>query len=325
MEHECIDILMATYNGEKYLREQIDSILNQTYKNFNLIISDDCSKDDTVKILKEYEKKDSRITLYCQKNNLGYRKNFEFLCKNSKADYVMLADQDDVWNLEKVELLFNYIQKNNYILVFSDLEIVDSNLKTINKSMIRYMGKKKQCKYNDYRAVNLDNVVTGCATIFKKEVLEKAIPFPTEVYPHDWWLALIATELGKISFYDKPLVKYRQHETNTIGIKSQMKERIDFYVYRKELIDFHKKQFNVCNNRIKLFDKYKKIIINGNEYFKRIDKNKHNLFKNIKMFMIIHNGIKLSRKLKHFTMYHFPRIGKFLFDKRSELNEKTAD
>lgn len=111
-EQEKIDILLATYNGEKYLREQIDSILKQTYKNFNLIISDDCSKDSTRKILKEYEQKDNRIIVYLQENNLGYVKNFEFLLSKVQSKIYMLSDQDDVWLPEKIEKTYNKLKKN---------------------------------------------------------------------------------------------------------------------------------------------------------------------------------------------------------------------
>ena len=100
---EKIDILLATYNGEKYLKEQLDSILNQTYKNIRIIISDDCSKDTTPEILKEYQKKDDRIELHIQKNNLGVVKNIEFLLREVKSPYYMLADQDDYWLPEKAE------------------------------------------------------------------------------------------------------------------------------------------------------------------------------------------------------------------------------
>ena len=104
---EKIDILMATYNGEKYLEEQIESILNQTYSNFRLIISDDCSTDRTCAILKEYAQKDNRIELYFQEKNLGYVKNFEFLLGKVESELYMLSDQDDYWFPEKVEKTYN--------------------------------------------------------------------------------------------------------------------------------------------------------------------------------------------------------------------------
>jgi rhamnosyltransferase len=106
---EKIDILLATYNGEKYVREQIESILHQTYTNFNLLISDDVSKDSTVSILKEYEQKDSRVKVFVQEKNLGYIRNFEFLLKQVTSNYYMLSDQDDFWLPEKVEKSYKKI------------------------------------------------------------------------------------------------------------------------------------------------------------------------------------------------------------------------
>ena len=107
---EQIDILLATYNGEKYLREQLDSILNQTYENIQLIISDDCSKDDTRNILKQYEEKDRRVKVYYQDENIGCIKNFEFLLKQVKNKIYMLSDQDDIWMPEKIEKTYQKLE-----------------------------------------------------------------------------------------------------------------------------------------------------------------------------------------------------------------------
>ena len=102
---EKVDILLATYNGEKYIREQIDSILNQTYKEFRLLISDDGSTDGTRDILNEYKAKDDRIEIFMQEENLGVVKNFEFLLKKVEAKYYMFSDQDDIWKDEKIVLI----------------------------------------------------------------------------------------------------------------------------------------------------------------------------------------------------------------------------
>lgn len=114
---EQIDILMATYNGEKYLKEQIESILNQTYKNIRLVISDDCSKDRTREILKQYEQ-DKRIEVYYHEKNQGYIKNFEYLLKQVKNDIYMLSDQDDVWLPEKVEKSYKTLIDNDADMAF---------------------------------------------------------------------------------------------------------------------------------------------------------------------------------------------------------------
>ena len=172
---EKIDVLLATYNGEKYLKEQIDSILEQTYKNIRLIISDDCSKDRTPEILKEYQQNDDRIELHIQKSNLGVVKNIEFLLKQVKSPYYMLADQDDYWLPEKVEKSLEKLKKENVDLVFGDLEVVDKDLKTMYSSFNDYMLlTRKINKYIDSYKVNyLYNCVTGCTVLAKKETIEK--------------------------------------------------------------------------------------------------------------------------------------------------------
>ena len=138
---ETVDVLLATYNGEKYIREQIESILNQTYKNIRLIISDDCSKDNTPEILKEYEKNDNRVELYIQEENLGVVKNIEFLLGKVKDKYYMLSDQDDVWLPEKIEKSLETLINKNVDLVFGDLEVVDQDLKTMYPSWRFYVIK----------------------------------------------------------------------------------------------------------------------------------------------------------------------------------------
>ena len=136
--NEKIDILLATYNGEKYLKEQIDSLLNQTYNNIQIIISDDCSTDKTREILKQYEKNEN-IKIFYQEENLGYVKNFEFLLKQVENNLYMLCDQDDVWKKQKIEKTVEKLQKENLDLVFGDLEVVDEKLTTIHKSYNKYM------------------------------------------------------------------------------------------------------------------------------------------------------------------------------------------
>ena len=161
---EEIDILMATYNGEKYLKEQVESILNQSYSNFRLIISDDCSTDKTREILSEYEKKDKRIEVYYQEKNLGYVKNFEFLLERVKNEIYMLSDQDDYWLPEKIEKTYNKLNEEDADLVFTDLIVVDDNKRVINPSFNKLMNleKKIQKTIETYELAYLYNCVTGC-------------------------------------------------------------------------------------------------------------------------------------------------------------------
>ena len=178
---KTIDILLATYNGEKYIKEQIESILNQTYKNIRIIISDDCSKDGTTEILSEFEKIDSRIVVYYQKENLGYIRNFEFLVSKVQSEMFMLSDQDDVWLPEKIQKSVELMERKNADLVFGDLEVVDENLKTIYPSFGDYMllnRKIKKC-INSYKVNYLYNCVTGCTTLVKSKWIEKILPIPS--------------------------------------------------------------------------------------------------------------------------------------------------
>ena len=171
---EQIDILLATYNGEKYLEEQLNSILNQTYSNIRILISDDCSKDKTRKILEKYAQKDNRIQLYFQEKNLGYVKNFEFLLRQVENDIYMLSDQDDVWQETKVEHTYKKLIESNADLVFTDLEVVDENLKTIYPSFNDYMKLTRKIKkyVNDYRLQYLYNCVSRMYINVKKEIYE---------------------------------------------------------------------------------------------------------------------------------------------------------
>ena len=127
---EKVDVLVATYNGEKYLREQLDSIIKQTYKNIRILISDDCSKDRTQEILQEYEKKDDRIKIFLHDRNLGSNKNFEFLLRQVESKFYMLSDQDDVWLPEKIEKTIQKQKETGADLVFGDLEVVNEKLET---------------------------------------------------------------------------------------------------------------------------------------------------------------------------------------------------
>lgn len=318
-----VDILLATYNGEKYLKEQLDSILNQTFQDFTVIISDDCSKDKTREILSYYEKKDKRIKIYYQHRNLGYRKNFEFLCKKSHADYCMFSDQDDVWEKNKIEILLNEIEKGHYSLVHCDLRVTNQKLETLYPSMIRYMNKLKQCQFSDYRAVNLDNVVTGCALIATHEVIQKALPFPGEIYVHDWWVALIATQIGKIHYIDTPLVNYRQHEKNSIGIRSQERRSLDFEQYRSSVIEFHQKQYQICLQRKDKFqENYRTVVEMSNSYFQEIETHNRPFFQKIKLHRKVYKDEPLQRQIKLFLMLYYPNFAKKLYNLRKKRQER---
>ena len=218
--NEKVDILIATYNGEKYLKEQIDSILNQTYQNIHLIISDDKSTDTTQDILKQYES-DDRITIFYQEQNLGYIKNFEFLLSKVQSNLFMLSDQDDIWLKEKVEKSVQKLQTENLDLVFGDLKVVDENLVTLYPSFVKYMklDRKIRNEINTKKLQYLYNCMTGCTILSKKSFLTKILPLPknSKYMVHDYWIGLVVSLSGKIGFLSTPYILYRQHGNNQIG------------------------------------------------------------------------------------------------------------
>ncbi len=209
-----ISIAMATYNGEKYLAEQLDSILAQTVQDFELVICDDCSTDGTVRILEEYMQKDSRIKVFVNKENLGFVKNFEKAIKLCSGEYIALSDQDDVWLPEHLEILMRNIKDKD--LICGNAVLCDENLKTINTdllsvSKIDFLPDNK----DDWFFFLLHgNIFQGAASLFKSNIIEKALPIPSKVKFHDRWLALVAASENGVSYINKPILYYRQHGEN---------------------------------------------------------------------------------------------------------------
>ena len=215
-----VDILLPTYNTrEKYLKKQLDSLLNQTYTNIKIYISDDASTNNNLlEILNEYKDKDNRIVLFKQKQNLGYNKNFEFLMNQSTADYIMFCDHDDIWHDDKVEKSLKKIQESNCSLVYSNCRQIDENGKLIKNNYFKtkniplIQGKSKLA-ISRYAGL-------GCSQIITKEVKERMIPFKPEVMAHDWLAGFIANEQNGINYIYEELFDYRLHTSNVFGGRS---------------------------------------------------------------------------------------------------------
>ena len=194
MEEELVDILVTTYNtNEKYLRKQINSLLRQSYKNLKIYISDDNSQDkNVIKVLKEYEEKDNRIKLFLQQTNLGYNKNFEFLLKKSKANYIMFCDHDDIWHLDKVQKSLDKIKQENVDMVYCNCRQIDEDGLVIKESYFKY---KNVPLVNGKSKLAISRCVgIGCSQIITKDVRNKMIPFKKWTIAHDWLAAFIANE-----------------------------------------------------------------------------------------------------------------------------------
>lgn len=206
-----ISIAMTTYNGERYLKEQLDSIYAQTYKNVEVIVTDDCSTDGTVKVLKEYSKSHG-LRYFVNEKNLGYVKNFEKAISLCNGDFIALCDQDDIWRTDKLEKLYEGIGSN--LLIHSDATLIDESGNILSESYAKKAHKKFRKNTYEYF---FNNDVTGCTALFRKELLTVALPFPKNILVHDWWLAICASEEGSLKYLNEPLISYRQHQSNQIG------------------------------------------------------------------------------------------------------------
>jgi glycosyltransferase involved in cell wall biosynthesis len=222
----CIDIIMATYNGGKYIRAQIESILVQSYKEWNLIIRDDGSKDDTLDIIKSFmQSNPGKIRLINDgKSGLGPSQNFAALLMHTTSEYIMFCDQDDVWLPHKIEMTFDKMKelesvygKETPLLVHTDLKVVDSKLNLISKSFWKHQLIDPSAK--SLNRLLIQNSITGCTTMINKTLKEMALPVPKEAIMHDWWIALVASAFGVIDSVPRPTVLYRQHGGNDVGAK----------------------------------------------------------------------------------------------------------
>jgi glycosyltransferase involved in cell wall biosynthesis len=247
MIEKQIDVLMAVYNGEKFIRQQIESIMNQTYKNIKLWVRDNCSEDTTTTIVNELiEKYPGRIGLLLSPVNVGIIGNFGALMEHSQADYAMFSDADDVWLPEKVAYTMQKmkeLEKQNPegtpLLVHTDLKVVNADLALIDPSFWKYSNLNPRRPQTLSRQL-LQNQITGCTTMINRSLLTLASPVPSTIVMHDWWLGLYAAAFGKIGVVDQPTMLYRQHGKNDTGAKrygviTAIKTRLNPKAYQKQI------------------------------------------------------------------------------------------
>lgn len=218
-----IAILMATYNGEKYICQQIDSILSQTCKDWELYIHDDGSTDNTIAVVESYvEKYPNKIHLIDGKSTGGAKYNFFYMFGQVEAPYYMTCDQDDVWLDKKIELTYDKVltienKADVPCLVYTELRVVDSELNTIADTMSGYQSL--DCHKRTINQFILQNSVTGCTMMVNRALRDKMLRITDidNTIMHDWWAALVAAQFGKTAFIDEPTILYRQHGDNSLG------------------------------------------------------------------------------------------------------------
>ncbi len=226
-----ISVCMATYNGEKYIKEQLDSILSQLESDDELLISDDGSTDNTISIIQSYN--DSRIHILNHVPNSSYSghekvsSNFENALKNAHGDYIFLSDQDDIWCKDKVKKCVNEMQSS--LFVVHNMKIIDENGNMV-----------KNPRYNDnplpknWLAIVYHMRLWGCCMAFRKECLAFILPFPDRLLAHDYWLAALCIKKVRCSYIELPLINYREHSDSV----SYKRHRSIFYKisYRFKLL-----------------------------------------------------------------------------------------
>jgi len=232
-----ISIALATFNGGLHLRSQLDSLAAQSRCPDELIACDDCSSDNTVEILRDFASTAPfAVRIYGNEKQLGVIKNFERAISLCEGDIIALCDQDDVWKVDKLELMETVFSSHEVGLVFSDAELVDANLKSERRSLWQAVGfdSKRKRLAGQGRILEVllrGNVVTGATMAFRSTFRDLVLPIPSlGDLLHDGWMALIIAAVAEIVFIDKPLIKYRQHEAQVTGApaRATIKDRLTF-------------------------------------------------------------------------------------------------
>ncbi|MEI2428557.1 glycosyltransferase, partial [Priestia megaterium] len=264
-----LSVIICSYNGERYIEQQINSILQQIRLPNEIIVIDDNSSDDTFNIARDIVNNiDIGAQIICERNikNLGYVKNFEKASQKATGDIVVFADQDDWWYPEKLQKIEQVFEENPTInFAFSDGEVVDSKLNKFNFSLLDSKGIKREdkSKIKDgelFSYLLKYNIVTGATMAVKREFLSQLIPFP-EVWVHDAWVSMIASEKQQYYYIDECLIKYRIHENNNIGTSKGMLRQVQSlkkqkntakrnFEQTKQLLNYSEAHFSDFNKSI---------------------------------------------------------------------------
>ncbi|MGI8951014.1 MAG: glycosyltransferase [Chitinophagaceae bacterium] len=229
-EKPAVSVVMCTYNGENFLRDQLNSILQQTYPINEIIIVDDCSADNTVQIIQEYLQQNVNIKFYQNKKNLGYTKNFEKALLLATHDLISISDQDDMWHKQKIEKLIDN-WKEDTLLIYCDSVRFENEIPLNAKPNPKY----KRFFGTDPRKISLYNTVSGHAMIIRKLLLQLALPVPKNIF-YDWWFAVVAACNGGVSYVPQTLVYQRKHSRSvTANLLSDYTIKQEYIFFKQEV------------------------------------------------------------------------------------------
>lgn len=206
-----VQILMSTYNGEEYIREQLDSILAQNYPDVDVLIRDDGSTDDTFVILKEYEERHSNIRAY-QGENLGVNRSFFELLKKSQGDYIGFCDQDDYWLPEKIEKAVQQLERMRGPALYCSAKTL------VNENLEKFEEQQNPHLRPGFGNAVIESICSGCTVLMNRELVSIIKErLPEDVIHHDWWCYMVATYLGSMYYDENSYIYYRQHQGNEVG------------------------------------------------------------------------------------------------------------
>ncbi|MBS1521298.1 MAG: glycosyltransferase [Bacteroidetes bacterium] len=219
MPNPLVSIALCTYNGERFLSKQLDSLLSQSYNNIEIIVTDDCSTDNTWGILQDYADKDARLKRYKNEHNLGHTLNFEKAIRLCKGEYIALCDQDDVWETDKTSSLMESV--GDAMLIYHNSDFIDEQDQRIGNSSMA--SKHRMYNGESCLPVILGNNIHGHAMLFSNKLKDYLFPFNKD-FSHDWAIAFAAFNLGSVKYLDKIVVHYRQHQYAVTDFLEQRKE-----------------------------------------------------------------------------------------------------
>ena len=208
-----VSIVLCTYNGEQFLKEQLDSLTGQTYPNLEIIVVDDCSTDGTKELLMPFASQHDNIKLYFNEHNLGYNKNFGKAICLANGEYLAICDQDDIWFPEKIQRLIGAIGDN--WAVFSNSEYVTEQLKPMGRKLI-----SNNILMDSYKSILMENFFTGHTSLLSRKSMQNILPIP-ELGFYDWWIGFVCLYRKKLIFHDEVLTYYRVHQESVTQSKKK--------------------------------------------------------------------------------------------------------
>ncbi|WP_184543773.1 glycosyltransferase family 2 protein [Mucilaginibacter sp. FT3.2] len=253
MKTPLVSIALCSYNGEKYVAEQLESIITQTYENLEIIVLDDCSTDSTPEIVRAYQARDPRVSLYRNEHNLGFNKNFERAVSLATGRFIAISDQDDVWEPNKIQVLIDNIK--DAWLIFSNSQYMEADGTRTERKLLKDFSLTGR----NFKMLLLNNFVTGHTSMFTRELLDHALPFPDAGF-YDWWMGFVALYHNRLAYVDRVLTRYRAHD-GAVTSKSRLSpgEKHSYY-------------FEMMCSQLSTFVAYPELQVKDRSYVERLNR-----------------------------------------------------